>query len=114
MSRLLRLNPNFKPAFDGVKQAKVLIAKLHSEIVIHECYLFGSSAEGKNTENSDLDILVVVANENDVKKSYAIVNKPFFSEIAVDWIIKSKDDFEAQKEIGGVCRIATLTGKRLV
>jgi predicted nucleotidyltransferase len=114
MSRLLRLNPNFKPAFDGIECAKLLIVKLQNEIEIKEAFLFGSAAEGKNTEDSDLDLLIVVGIVSDIKKCYEIVNRPFFSERAVDWIVKSQADFNVQKEVGGVCRVAFLTGERLL
>jgi predicted nucleotidyltransferase len=113
MSRLLKLNPNFKPAFDGIHYAEVLVQKIRDQLELKEAYLFGSAAEKKNTANSDLDILIVVNSEADIKSCYRIVNTPFFSEIAVDWIVKTKVDFDTLKEIGGVCRVSFLTGKKI-
>jgi predicted nucleotidyltransferase len=114
MSRILRLDPNFQPAFDGLSYANILLSKLKNLVPLLEFYLFGSCAEGLNTQNSDLDILVVVANEADIKICYKEVTKPFFSEIAVDWIVKTKKEFELEKNIGGVSRIAYTIGKRLL
>jgi predicted nucleotidyltransferase len=76
-------------------------------------YLFGSSAIGKNTADSDLDILLVVADSADLKTYHALVNSPFFSEVAVDWIVKHKSEFERSQSLGGVTMVAVQTGIRL-
>jgi|GEM_PF-5681741 len=110
---LLKLDPNFKPAFDGPALAQGLIDKLNSSLPLHAAYLFGSAAEGKNTINSDLDILLVVPDSIDIKKYYTFVNAPFFSPVAVDWIIQLKTDFEKSLEIGGVSTVATENGIKL-
>lgn len=113
MSRLSRLNPHFKPAFDGFKIAKELLLKLSQSLEISEAYIFGSCAEGKNTENSDLDLLVIIPNESEVKEYYRIVNTPFFSPVAVDWIFVTKEEFLKNREVGGISRVAFITGKRV-
>ncbi len=110
MSNLLKLNPDFKPAFDGVQLAGDLISKIHLEKKIITAYLFGSSAEFKNTENSDLDILLVIPDQENETDYYKIVQQPFFSNRAVDWIIKKATDFEKRKNIGGVCMTAFQNG----
>jgi len=120
MSRLLRLDPNFKPAFQGVALAEDLTKKLISSctlssLSIVDVFLFGSAAEGKNTIDSDLDILVIVPDNYDqrIKDFYKIVAQPFFSPVAIDWIFKTKAEFDVQKEIGGISRIAFLNGIRI-
>lgn len=117
MSRLLRLNPHFQPAFPGLQAAKdigdkLLKTSLAEKKSILTIYLFGSAAEGKNTINSDLDLLVIIpdSQQNDLKGYYSIVSKPHFSPYAVDWIFKTESEFAANKDIGGVCRIAHLNG----
>lgn len=61
MSRLLKLNPNFKPSFDGKAIAQNLIDKLiQNNFIIHKAILFGSAAKGLNDINSDLDIVIVI------------------------------------------------------
>jgi predicted nucleotidyltransferase len=113
MSRLLKLDPNFKPAFDGLTVARELIQKLNDHRPVKEAYLFGSAAEGKNTADSDLDILVVIADDQDPKDYYQFVNQAGFSSVAVDWIIKKSSEFDQKKDQGGVCFIAFHQGKRI-
>ncbi len=91
---LLKLDPDFKPAFNGPLLAQDLIYKISKEFTILKAYLFGSSALAKNTNDSDLDILLVVPDHVDTKSYYKFVNTPFFSTVAVDWIIKTETDFE--------------------
>lgn len=110
---LLKLDPNFKPAFDGQVLAQELINKVSAALPILKAYLFGSAAEGKNTVNSDLDILLVVPDSSDIKIFYKFVNAPFFSPVAVDWIVKTSTEFEKEKGIGGVAMIASHTGIEL-
>lgn len=113
MSRISRLDPNFKPAFDGLKIATELIEKIATAKPLIEAYLFGSAAENKNTSDSDLDILLVIPDGRDSKDYYQFVNTPFFSPIAVDWIIKSESAFQKESDIGGVAMIAKNQGKRI-
>jgi len=42
------------------------------------------------------------------------VHAPFFSDVAVDWIIQTKSDFETKKKIGGVSMIAFESGIELL
>lgn len=113
MSRLSRLNPHFKPAFDGFKIANDLLLKLSNAKTVSGAYLFGSAAEGRNSADSDLDLLVIIPNESSVKEYYETVNVPFFSPVAVDWIFITENEFSKNREIGGVSRVAFLTGKKV-
>jgi len=65
---LLTLDPDFKCAFDGPKKAQDLFSKVFELMEVENGYLFGSAVEGRNTENSDLDILLVVPDGTDLKK----------------------------------------------
>lgn len=114
MSNLLKLDPDFKPAFDGELIASDLVNKLSSAMTVDRALLFGSSSKGKNTANSDLDILVVVPDGVDIKKYFKFVTAPHFSPVAVDWIFKSASDYTKEKDIGGVSMIATIEGKELL
>lgn len=113
MSKLNRLNPNFKPAFDGPQKALEIILKLKDRRAILAAYLFGSAAKGKNTENSDLDLLVVIEDKDDQKDFFKIVQEPFFANIAIDWIFKNESEFNIEKNKGGVCFIATTEGIKI-
>lgn len=94
---MLKLDPNFKPAFNGIELATKLIEKLNLQHDITTAYLFGSSAEGKNKADSDLDILLVIPENEDPKVYYKTVNTPYFSDVAVDWIIKNQKEFDEKK-----------------
>lgn len=65
--------------------------------------MFGSGARGELTPDSDLDILVVLKNIEDMKAAYKVVGQNLFSPIAVDWIFKDAKSFEERKDFGGVC-----------
>lgn len=110
MSQISKLNPQFKAAFDGLKMAKELLQKITSKFVVNKAYLFGSAAVAKNTANSDLDMLIVVPDGSEIKEYYAYVNTAFFSPVAVDWIFLHQTEYEKMVDIGGVARIATITG----
>lgn len=114
MSNLLKLDPNFKPAFDGVSLARELIIKILSQRPLVKAVLFGSSAEGKNTADSDLDILLVIPDSEEPQDYYKIVTAPFFSKVAVDWLILKESDFDEKKNIGGVCFVADKKGINLI
>ncbi len=113
MSRLLTLDPDFKPAFDGVDLAKRAVGKLASQAEVIEAYLFGSSVEKKNTIDSDLDILVVIPNEKEPRLYYSIVGQGFFASVAIDWIIKTENDRRAGCKRGGVSFLVQQMGIRV-
>jgi predicted nucleotidyltransferase len=110
---LLRLDPDFKPAFDGPQLAQELIYKVAASLPLEAAFLFGSASRQKNTPDSDLDIILVVPEDASIKEYYRFVNQPFFSRISVDWIIKTKTEFENEKMIGGVSMVAFQTGIEL-
>lgn len=43
-----------------IKQIKLIINKVLSTNKSLSCYLFGSYAKGKQSENNDVDILIIV------------------------------------------------------
>lgn len=71
-----------------------LIRELSPEKVI----LFGSQAQGTSTENSDIDLLVVLdTREESLSKRYSLVS-PYFEprEFPMDVLIMRKADYEAK------------------
>ncbi|MFN7904105.1 MAG: nucleotidyltransferase domain-containing protein [Pseudobdellovibrionaceae bacterium] len=66
-----------------------------------EAYLFGSAVDGVFTDDSDLDFVVVAKNEVALKQLQKEVYSPRFTDIAVDWIFKTKDSFDERKEFSG-------------
>jgi predicted nucleotidyltransferase len=113
MSQLLKLNPNFVPAFDGKIEAEKLVKKLNDSIKVEEAYLFGSSAIDKNTIDSDLDILVIVPDKSDRKIYFKLVSQKNFSKIATDWIFMTQSEFDLNQNIGGVAMIAKQQGVKI-
>jgi predicted nucleotidyltransferase len=88
---------------DPRRLAHELVSKLGLEIPILKGYLFGSGVRNNMTPDSDLDLLVILENLEDMKKAYKVVGQKKFSPIAVDWIFKNSVDFEKRKDFGGVC-----------
>ena len=103
-----------KPPFDPQEKARKLVASIPSKNLILEAFLFGSAVDGTFTEDSDLDILLVVNEAAHIKKILKEVSVPHFSDIAVDWIVKTSEEFSKRKSLGGVCFEAFHHGKKLL
>ena len=110
---LLKMIPN--PAMNQWAQQKAVevLNAIPSQELILEAYLFGSAVEGVFTDDSDLDFVVVVKNESDIKQLQKEVYSPRFTDIAIDWIFKTKASFDERKDFGGVCFDAFQHGKKL-
>lgn len=110
---LLKMIPN--PAMNQWAQQKSVevLNSIPSQDLILEAYLFGSSVEGTFTDDSDLDFVIVVKNESDIKQLQKEVYSPRFADIAIDWIFKTKESFDERKDFGGVCFDAFHHGKKL-
>jgi predicted nucleotidyltransferase len=76
-------------------------------------YLFGSAANGNFTSDSDLDFIIVAKNQAANKQLQNEVYSPRFTDIAIDWIFKTKESFDKRKNFGGVCFDAFHSGMRL-
>lgn len=89
------------------------------EVIIRICqprrvYLFGSASRGEMTEDSDLDILLVLPNGADMKA----VKKAYYGRrrdhnFPVDIIFMEESDFETKSRIGGVSMICRNEGRLL-
>lgn len=110
---LLKLVPN--PIMNEWAQQKAveIFNSIAAKDLIIEAYLFGSAVTGVFTENSDLDFIIVVKNESDIEILKKEVYSPRFSDIAIDWIFKTKESFDERKNLGGVCFVAARDGMRL-
>jgi predicted nucleotidyltransferase len=68
-------------------------------------YLFGSRAKGAQKEDSDFDILITIEKEISGPDAFKIYSKVLWSlrglKNSFDIIIKSKKDFEEEKNIAG-------------
>lgn len=95
------------------KKATEVINAIPSQNLILEVYLFGSAVNGVFTADSDLDFIVIVKDQSDIKQLQKEVYSPRFTDIAVDWIFKTKESFDERKDLGGVCFEAFHYGKKL-
>lgn len=77
-------------------------------------YLFGSVAEGKPTDQSDFDFIVVMPTEESIRDGQKNLRsfRPL-SKCAVDLIWMSEEDFKQKSGIGGVALIAKEDGQLL-
>jgi len=103
------------PAMNQWAQKKALdvLASIPSQNLISEAYLFGSAVDGVFTSDSDLDLVIVVEDEAAIQQLQKEVYQPRFTDIAIDWIFKTRDSFEERKNLGGVCFVAFHCGKKL-
>lgn len=110
---LLKMIPN--PAMNQWAQQKAVevLNSIHSQDLILEAYLFGSAVDGVFTDDSDLDFVVVANDEAAIKQLQKEVYSPRFTDIAIDWIFKTKTSFDERKDFGGVCFDAFHHGKKL-
>lgn len=103
------------PAMNEWAQQKAVqvLNSIPSQNLIVEAYLFGSAVDGVFTSDSDLDFIIVANDEIAIKQLQKEVYSPRFTDIAIDWIFKTKESFEERKNFGGVCFVAFHNGKKL-
>ncbi len=74
-------------------------------------YLFGSAARGEMTDASDLDLLVVIENDVDLK---SLKNQYFRRNLGriypVDIIFMHETDFQKKSVIGGIAMVCQQEG----
>ncbi|MFH1831764.1 MAG: nucleotidyltransferase domain-containing protein [bacterium] len=84
---------------ETIEEVKNRLVKTYNPVTI---YLFGSYAWGTPTEDSDLDLLIVVdsSQERAIKRSFDGYKALWGLEIAKEIIVYTSDEFEAlaQKE----------------
>ncbi|NJL24401.1 MAG: nucleotidyltransferase domain-containing protein [Calothrix sp. SM1_5_4] len=95
------------------RKAVEVLNSIPSQDLILEAYLFGSAVYGNFTPDSDLDFIVVTKDQASIKQLQKEVYSPRFTDIAVDWIFKTKESFDQRKNFGGVCFIAFREGIKL-
>lgn len=77
--------------------------------------LFGSAAEKKLTDQSDLDFLVVCSNAEQMKTAQKKLKPKYpLCALAVDLVWVTLSDFETKKNMGGVCMVAHQEGRYLL
>lgn len=94
-------------------KANEVLKSIPSQNLILDVYLFGSSVDGVFTDESDLDFVIIAENNTAIQQLQKEVYAARFSDIAIDWIFKTKASFEERKNIGGVCFDAFHYGMKL-
>jgi predicted nucleotidyltransferase len=110
---LLKMAPNPKLNNWAQNKAIEVLKSVPSYDLISEAYLFGSAVDGNFTYDSDLDILIVTKDEASISQIQNEVYKLNFTDIAIDWIFKTKEAFDERKNFGGVTFVAYHSGMKL-
>ena len=100
---------------DAIKLAKIVAERIRSVVKLESIYLFGSAADGTFHDHSDLDFLIVFANEEVLRAGRKAIHLiPRIAEgWAVDYVFVTKEQFNQKRLIGGVCFIAFHDGIEL-
>jgi predicted nucleotidyltransferase len=75
--------------------------------------VFGSFAEGMATIDSDIDILFICEDADDLRKVRSVMYQDLhgpMTSIPTDFIFVTKAEFIRKKDLGGVCMIANQQG----
>ena len=105
-----------KPVSDvkAQKAVEAIVAEIVALENILEVYLFGSVCEGKQSDQSDIDLLIVTADLQAIRsaqKNLRHIQK--LTDFPVDLVWVDKDQFDRKKNLGGVCMVAFHDGKRV-
>ncbi len=92
-------------------EARQIAQKIAGVVEPEAIYLFGSAAEGKATDHSDFDFLIVMPTEASIKKVGPKLRplRPL-STFPIDFIWMSSDEFNRKRHLGGVSMIASEDG----
>lgn len=77
-------------------------------------YVFGSAARGEFTDQSDIDIMVIMASNEEIKKAREKLKKHYpLSKYPVDLVWMLDEQFSKKKNIGGLCMIVNEEGRKI-
>ncbi len=95
------------------EKASQILNSVPSQDLIFEAFLFGSASQGRFSAHSDFDFLIVTQDESSIKQLQKEVYSARFADVAIDWIFKTKEEFQERKSFGGVCFIAFNEGIKI-
>ena len=96
------------------QEASVIGKTLSSLDGVEEIFWFGSSAEGKMTDQSDFDFLLVVAASEQIRPAQKQLRSLLpLSRYPVDIVWVERSRFDKMKRMGGVCLIAFEDGRKI-
>lgn len=111
MSTLAFIKKKIVPDQANAEVARV-VDIIASTILPLEVYVFGSAARGELTDQSDLDILIIMESESEIKAARkAIAKIRPFSELPLDLVWMSQATFFKKASIGGLAQVIQEEGK---
>lgn len=111
MSTLAFLRKRLDPTAAQAEVARI-VARIVSEVNPLEVYIFGSAARGALTDQSDLDLLIVLREEINIKPARkAIAKIRPFSKIPLDIVWMSEATFALKAAMGGLAQVVQEEGK---
>lgn len=96
------------------KALETLVYAISQVSEVKSVFLFGSATSGKMTDQSDIDLLLVVERPAEIRSAQKqLRNIQRLTNFAVDLVWVDLIEFERKKVLGGVCLIAFEDGRCL-
>lgn len=80
-------------------------------------YLFGSYAQGTQREGSDMDIMILLEKEYEWRQRHEVLNRIYRDTAkkgyVIDFVLKTFDNFEHDKDVPSISRTVFNNGKLL-
>lgn len=113
MSTLAFLKKQLDPAIAN-KEISLIVNSITSVIQPRALFVFGSAARMEMTDQSDIDILIVMATDESIRSARKSIAKirPF-STFPVDLIWMTEDYYNNKKSVGGIAQIVSEEGRLL-
>ena len=94
---------------------KSMASRIRSVCLPERIVLFGSAAEGRFVEGSDIDLLLIFATREELLEGRQTLRSigRLCSGTAVDLVFVTHEHFATKKDLGGVCFIAEHEGRDL-
>ncbi len=115
MGRLAKSLDQNKPS----RKKALVFAELMAKTIRSVCspakiIVFGSVVSGDFGSGSDIDLMLVFADENELKSGRKKIHKIVIKkDYPIDYLFITQQRFDAEKDTGGVCFVANKEGLSL-
>lgn len=83
---------------------QILLTSILGAGPVHAVYLFGSAARGEMSDQSDIDLLIIMPTLSDIRPTQKNLRHiQTVSPFAVDLVWVDISTFERKKDLGGIC-----------
>lgn len=110
---LMKLTQKNTTRINPAQEAAAILKKIKAEIPVEQCFLFGSGASGNFHADSDLDMLLVFSDTENMRDVQKKIYSQRWSHLPIDFILKNKTEFDQRKIFGGVCFEAFHNGQEI-